>query len=75
MNCHVCGATAKQVATMTDGVTIVCPTCGEYDVSSSVLATGQLQKLEPERRRGVLDHAKRAAQPGARPEITTYLLD
>src|SRR5258708_4263015 len=34
----------------TDGVSIVCPMCGEYDVASSVLATEQLQRLEPEER-------------------------
>jgi hypothetical protein len=74
MNCHVCGANAEQIATTIDAATIDCPTCGEYDVASSVIATGQLQALEPERRRDVLDKAKLSAQPGARPVITTYLL-
>jgi hypothetical protein len=48
--------------------------CGEYDVASAVLATGQLQKLEPEKRGDVLDKARRSAEPGARPVITPYLL-
>ena len=73
MNCQVCGGNAEQVSTTT-GATIVCPTCGEYDISSEVVATGQLQKLEPGRRRDVLNQAKRVAQPGVRPVITIYLL-
>src|SRR5258708_15323280 len=60
--------------TTIDGVSIVCPMCGEYDVASAVLATGQLQKLEPEKRGDVLDKARRSAEPGARPVITPYLL-
>jgi len=48
--------------------------CGEFDVASSVMATGQLQKLEPDQRGDVLDKARRSAQPGARPVITPYLL-
>jgi hypothetical protein len=75
MNCPVCGANAHQIPTTTAGIMcIACSTCGEYDVSTSVIATGQLQNLEPEQRRDVLDKGKRSAQPGARPMITTYLL-
>jgi len=48
--------------------------CGEYDVASSVLATEQLQRLEPEQRGNALTKAKRLAQPGARPMITTNLI-
>lgn len=73
MNCLVCGSNAEQVST-TSGATVLCPTCGEYDVSSEVVATGQLEKLEPARRRDVLKQAKRAAQAGVRPVITIYLL-
>jgi hypothetical protein len=74
MQCHVCGGNAEQANRTTNGMTIVCPTCGEYDVSSSVIATGQLRKLEPARRRDVLEQAKRTTEPGVRPVITTYLL-
>jgi hypothetical protein len=74
MNCPICGTNAEQITGAIDGVSIVCPMCGVYDVSSSVLATEQLQRLEPEKRGGVLNKAKRSAQPGARPMITTYLL-
>jgi hypothetical protein len=48
--------------------------CGEFDVASSVIATGQLQNLEPDQRGDVLDKARRSVQPGARPVITPYLL-
>jgi hypothetical protein len=74
MNCLVCGAKAEEIAVTIDVVSIFCPVCGEYDVSSSAIATGQMEKLEPEQRRDALDEAKRSAQPGARPMIATYLL-
>jgi hypothetical protein len=74
MDCPVCTANAEQIATAIDGMGIICPTCGEYDVASAVVATGQLKKLGPEQRRDALDQAKRSAHPGARPMITDYLL-
>src|SRR5258707_12520524 len=74
MDCLICGANAEQIPTTIDDVSIVCPTCGEYDVASAVVATGQLQKLEPDQRGDVLDKARRSAQPAARPVITPYLL-
>jgi len=40
-----------------------------------VITAGQLQSLELKQRREILDRAKRAAQPGERPIITTYLFD
>ena len=74
MNCLVCGAKAEQIAATVDSVSILCPMCGEYDVSSEAIATGQMENLDLEQRRDALNQAKRSAQPGARPMITTYLL-
>jgi hypothetical protein len=74
MNCPVCGANAEYIISTIDGVSIACPMCGEYDVASSVLATEQLQRLELEERSHALNKAKRCAQPGVRPMITTSLL-
>ena len=74
MNCPICGPDAEKIATTIDSVSIACPRCGEYDVSGSVIATGQWDKLKPEQCRDALDEAKRSATPGARPMITTYLL-
>ncbi len=74
MDCPICGAIAERIATAIDGLSIACPMCGEFDVASSVLASGQLQALAPEERANVLDKAQRSAQPGARPMITPYLL-
>jgi hypothetical protein len=74
MNCLVCGAKAELVDVTLDGVSIACPKCGEYDVSSLAIATGQMDSLEPEQRRDALNEAKRSAQPGARPVIITHLL-
>jgi hypothetical protein len=67
MDCPICAANAEQIQipTTIDDVSIVCPTCGEYDVASAVVATGQLQKLGPEQRRDALDQAKRSAEPSA----------
>lgn len=74
MNCLVCGAKAELVDVTMDSISIHCPVCGAYDVSSSTIATGQMETLKPEQRREALDQAKRSARPGARPVITTYLL-
>jgi ribosome-binding protein aMBF1 (putative translation factor) len=74
MNCLVCGAKAELTDVTIDGVSIACPKCGEYGVSSLDIASGQMERLEPEQRLAALDEAKRAAQPGARPVITTHLL-
>lgn len=75
MNCLVCGANAEQTSTTMAGMTIVCPTCGEYDISSAVLATDKWQRFGPEERLDVLDEAKQSVQPGAaRPMITMNLI-
>jgi hypothetical protein len=70
----VCGTNAEKIATTIDAVSIVCPVCGEYDVSSSAIATGQMEKLELEQRRDALVQAKRSAPSGTRPLINTYSL-
>ena len=70
MDCPVCTANAEQIATAIDGMGIICPTCGEYDVSSSVLAAEDWQRLDPDDR----CDAKRSGEPGVRPTITNDLL-
>jgi hypothetical protein len=74
MDCPICGAIAERVATIVDGLSIACPMCGEFDVASSVMASGQLQALALEERADVLGRAQRSAERGARPMITSYLL-
>jgi hypothetical protein len=74
MDCPICGAVAERITTTIDTVSIACPVCGEFDVASSVIASGQLQGLALEQRTDVLDQARRSAVPGARPMITPYLL-
>ena len=74
MDCPICGATAQRIATAIDSVGIACPMCGEFDVASSVIASGQLQGLAPEERAHVLGRAQRSAEPGTRPMISPYLL-
>jgi hypothetical protein len=72
MSCPVCGRVICSASSTIDGITIVCPTCGEYDVSNMVLASEHWQRLEPEDRCDVLLEAKRSAQLGACPVIATY---
>jgi hypothetical protein len=74
MNCPVCGANAEQIMSTSDGMSVVCPMCGKYDVAGLVIATEQLQRLQPDERDNVLNRAKRLAQPGARPMITANLI-
>jgi hypothetical protein len=74
MECPICGAIAKTIATTIGNVGIACPTCGEFDVASSVIAGGQLRGLAPEERADLLGRAQRSAEPGSRPMITPYLL-
>ena len=40
---------------------IVCPMCGEYDVSGSVIACGQLRRLPLEERGDLLSNAESEA--------------
>jgi hypothetical protein len=74
MECPICGAIAERIATTIDSVGIACPMCGEFDVASSVVASGQLQGLALHERSDVLGRAQRSAEPGGRPLITPYLL-
>ena len=50
-----------------------CPSCGEYDISGTVMAVRQWQEMETEQRRAALNKAKDWAEPGKRPKIRTYL--
>jgi hypothetical protein len=74
MNCPICGASAEQLETTIDGVSINCPKCGKYDIESAVTNRERLERLDPEERSYALSIAKRSAQPGDRPLITIYLL-
>jgi len=72
--CPICGAIADKIATAIDHMSIACSMCGEFDVESSVITSGQLQGLKPEERVVVLARAQRSAEPGSRPLITPYLV-
>jgi hypothetical protein len=74
MECPICGAHAEKIATAIGSVSIACPMCGEFDIASSVMATGQLRSLKPEQLSDVFRQAQRSAEPGARPMITSYLV-
>jgi hypothetical protein len=72
MNCPVCGADANDVTATADNTSVVCAACGEYEISSSVLAGEQWLSLEAKERRDLLDDARRSAEPGMRPVIANY---
>jgi hypothetical protein len=74
VDCLICGADAEQIRATGDVVSILCPMCGAYDVSGSVIASGQLRGLTLDERSDVLDKARRSVPPGGRPMITPYLL-
>ena len=67
MNCPVCRAYVEQIMSTNNGLSIVCPKCGEYDISTSVFTTEQWQRLEPEERGDALNKAKRSALLGRSP--------
>ena len=70
MTCPVCGATAEQISSTIYGMNIVCPMCGEYGITGSVLCMEQWQRLASEERNEALNKAKASARPGACPMIT-----
>lgn len=74
MDCPVCGTDTEEISTTADGLRIVCSTCGEYDITTTVLGSEQWQRLERDERLDLLGDAKRSAEPYARPVIATYLL-
>jgi hypothetical protein len=74
MDCPICGAIADRIANVIDRLSVACPMCGEFDVASSVIASGQLQGLALEERADVLDKARRSTEPRGPAMITPYLL-
>jgi hypothetical protein len=74
MTCPICSANTEQITSAISAVNVVCPMCGEYEISSAVLATEQWQRLGLEERVDVLNKAKALAHPGAPPAITPSLI-
>jgi len=74
MDCPICGEPAEDIANTIDGKTVRCPSCGDYDISGTVYDTGALQRVELAQRLAILGRAKRLAQAGERPMITSNLL-
>jgi hypothetical protein len=63
---------AKDITVPTfDGKTFRCIRCGDFDVSGTVLSGDLLAQYDRQSRVDILDRAKRTAQPGKRPMITT----
>jgi predicted RNA-binding Zn-ribbon protein involved in translation (DUF1610 family) len=74
MTCAICGANAEQITSTVYGTKIVCPMCGEYGITRSVLGMEQWQRLGSQERCEALNRAKASARPGACPMITTNLI-
>jgi predicted RNA-binding Zn-ribbon protein involved in translation (DUF1610 family) len=74
MTCAICGANAEQITSTVYGMKIVCPMCGEYGITRSVLGMEQWQSLASQERCEALNRAKASARPGACPMITTNLI-
>jgi hypothetical protein len=74
MTCPVCGASAEQISSTIYGINIVCPMCGEYGITGSVLCMEKWQRLASEERSEALNKAKASARPGACPMITANFI-
>jgi transcription elongation factor Elf1 len=62
ISCPVCGAEAQDITVATsDGRTIRCDFCGDYDVSGTVFEARLLDKLDRRRRLDALERAKGSA--------------
>lgn len=74
MTCAICGANAEQITNTIYGVNIVCPMCGEYGITGSVLGMEQWARLASQERCEALNRAKASARPGACPLIKANLI-
>ena len=73
MQCLICGAEAQDLTPGDlDGLMVRCKRCGEYEVAGSAL--NGLLRLGFNERVDALKKAKKFAQPGARPAISTSCL-
>jgi hypothetical protein len=72
MNCAICGNYADPLPRTFDGDGFHCVTCGDYGIAGSVLASEGWENLRPSQRFQALTNAKRQAEPGKLPKITTY---
>jgi len=70
MQCPVCEGSAKEITPLSlDGVSLDCPTCAHFDVTSN--AVRKLEGLDTEGRRGALTKAIRFWTDDPRPCIST----
>ncbi|MGY4370574.1 hypothetical protein ACVW1A_006639 [Bradyrhizobium sp. LB1.3] len=74
MHCAVCGKPAEPLPKTHDGDGFHCATCGDYVVSGTVITSRWLEGRSPTELLKALENAKRQAQPGKLPVITTYSL-
>ncbi len=72
--CPICDLPAKNVsAPDLDGIAVRCLKCGDYEISGTVIGA-VLRMDDQDGRSDVLEKAKRFAQAGVRPAITSRCL-
>jgi hypothetical protein len=72
MNCAICENPVEQLAKTFDGEGFRCVTCGEYGISGTLLGSERWEALGSGQRHQALASAKKQAEPGKLPKITSY---
>lgn len=69
--CPICEAKAEDIPSTFHGVAVNCNSCGEFEVSASLMGDSKWQALDRNGRLAALDRAKKDASAGGRPRIKT----
>ena len=72
MNCAICGNQADPLPRTFDGDGFRCASCGDYEISGTVLRLESWKNLGPVQRLQALGNAKMQAKPGKLPIVTSY---
>lgn len=70
MRCVNCAAEARRIDSAGEGVELVCPECGRFSVSDSVMRHRKLRAFDTEQTRIWL-HREREINPDRCPQINT----
>jgi len=72
MNCPICGKQADALPRLVDAEGFRCASCGDYEISGTVLRLDSWKNLGPGQRLQALANAKMQAKPGKLPIVTSY---
>lgn len=71
--CPICEGKAEDIGLNTfAGKAVKCSSCGEFEITRSLLLESKWQMLDLNGRLAALERAKKEAVVGARPRITSY---